>query len=78
LGERGAALPLGVTEDSSRYDEEGRSANTIFLFTERGVYKPGDTLYLKGYAQDFATINRVSLPASASPSRSATRKSGRS
>ena len=44
---------LGVTEDTSEFDEEGRNANTIFLFTERGVYKPGDKLYLKGYAQDF-------------------------
>ena len=43
---------LGVTEDASEYEEEGSSANTIFLFTERGVYKPGDKLYLKGYARD--------------------------
>ncbi|MFN2507584.1 MAG: alpha-2-macroglobulin, partial [Chthoniobacterales bacterium] len=43
---------LGVTEESSDYDEEGRDSNTIFLFTERGVYKPGDKLFLKGYAQN--------------------------
>ncbi|HEX8281541.1 MAG TPA: MG2 domain-containing protein, partial [Chthoniobacterales bacterium] len=43
---------LGVTEDMSSSDEEGRYARTIFLFTDRGVYKPGDKLHLKGYAQD--------------------------
>jgi uncharacterized protein YfaS (alpha-2-macroglobulin family) len=44
---------LGVTEDTSQYDQEGRNSNTIFMFTERGVYKPGDKVFLKGYAQDF-------------------------
>ncbi|MFL6540644.1 MAG: alpha-2-macroglobulin family protein, partial [Chthoniobacterales bacterium] len=43
---------LGVTEEGTSDDQEGRYARTIFLFTERGVYKPGDTLHLKGYAQD--------------------------
>lgn len=46
------ALPLyrlGVTEENSDDDESARS---IFLFTERGVYKPGDTVHLKGIAQD--------------------------
>ena len=41
---------LGVTEESS--DDDGSSPKSVFLFTERGVYKPGDTLHLKGYAQD--------------------------
>jgi len=44
---------LGVTEESSDDETDGRYANTVFLFTERGVYKPGDKLYLKGYAQNF-------------------------
>ena len=43
---------LGVTEEMSDYDQEGANAKTVFLFTERGVYKPGDKLHLKGYAQD--------------------------
>ena len=43
---------LGVTEEVSDSDDDGRYANTIFIFTDRGVYKPGDKLYLKGYAQD--------------------------
>ena len=41
---------LGVTEESSDSDDD--SLNSIFLFTERGVYKPGDKVYLKGYARD--------------------------
>lgn len=43
---------LGVTEESSDEEAEGRYAKSVFLFTERGVYKPGDKLFLKGYAQD--------------------------
>ncbi len=43
---------LGVTEESIGEDDEGAFAKTVFLFTERGVYKPGDKLHLKGYAQD--------------------------
>lgn len=43
---------LGVTEENFDPDDDGRSANTIFLFTERGVYKPGDKLFLKGLAQN--------------------------
>ncbi len=48
-----SSLPLyrlGVTEESS--DDDGSSSKSVFLFTERGVYKPGDKLHLKGYAQD--------------------------
>ncbi len=41
-----------VTQESGDEESDGRYAKTIFLFTERGVYKPGDKLYLKGYAQD--------------------------
>ncbi|MDQ6624546.1 MAG: MG2 domain-containing protein, partial [Verrucomicrobiota bacterium] len=40
---------LGVTESS---DADDASAQSIFLFTERGVYKPGDVVHLKGFAQD--------------------------
>ncbi|MDQ3626865.1 MAG: MG2 domain-containing protein, partial [Verrucomicrobiota bacterium] len=39
---------LGVSEEIQ--DDEG--SNSIFMFTERGVYKPGDKVHLKGYAQD--------------------------
>ncbi len=45
-----SSLPLyrlGVNDESSDYDSDGGS-NTMFLFTERGVYKPGDKVYLKG------------------------------
>ncbi len=48
-----SSLPLyrlGVTEETS--DSDDAAAATIYLFTERGVYKPGDTVYLKGYARD--------------------------
>ncbi|HEV8185824.1 MAG TPA: MG2 domain-containing protein, partial [Chthoniobacterales bacterium] len=41
---------LGVTEESS--DNDDAFARSIFLFTERGVYKPGDKVHLKGYARD--------------------------
>jgi uncharacterized protein YfaS (alpha-2-macroglobulin family) len=43
---------LGVVDESGDEEGEGRSARTVFLFTERGVYKPGDQLHLKGYAQN--------------------------
>ncbi len=43
---------LGVYDQGINDFEEGRFLQTIFLFTERGVYKPGDKLHLKGYAQD--------------------------
>ncbi len=49
------ALPLyrlGVTEESSAYESDPSSTKSVFMFTERGVYKPGDKLYLKGYARD--------------------------
>ncbi|MEP6956898.1 MAG: MG2 domain-containing protein, partial [Chthoniobacterales bacterium] len=43
---------LGVTQESNNADDDGSYANTVFVFTERGVYKPGDTVYVKGYGQD--------------------------
>ena len=43
---------FGLGLEGSDDDAEGRYAKTVFLFTERGVYKPGDKLHLKGYAQD--------------------------
>ncbi len=39
---------LGVTEDG----EEEVEVKSIFLFTERGVYKPGDVVHLKGFARN--------------------------
>ncbi|MGI8435596.1 MAG: alpha-2-macroglobulin family protein [Chthoniobacterales bacterium] len=41
---------LGVTQEDA--DGDGNAANTVFMFTERGVYKPGDKVYLKGFARD--------------------------
>jgi len=50
-----ASVPLyriGLPDSSLGFDEsEGGKPDTIFLFTERGVYKPGDTVYLKGFAR---------------------------
>jgi uncharacterized protein YfaS (alpha-2-macroglobulin family) len=57
-----ASVPLyrlGVTDD---YGEEESDVRSIFLFTERGVYKPGDVVHLKGIARNL-TDDRSSLPA---------------
>lgn len=56
-----ASVPLyrlGVTDDYG--DEVDPSA--IFLFTERGVYKPGDVVHLKGFARNL-NENQSTLPA---------------
>jgi alpha-2-macroglobulin len=56
-----ASVPLyrlGVTDDNG--DEADPSA--IFLFTERGVYKPGDVVHLKGIARNL-NENQSTLPA---------------
>ncbi|HSP45191.1 MAG TPA: MG2 domain-containing protein, partial [Chthoniobacterales bacterium] len=56
-----ASVPLyrlGVTDDYG--DETDPSA--IFLFTERGVYKPGDIAHLKGIARNL-NENQSTLPA---------------
>src|SRR5205085_3005887 len=56
-----ASVPLyrlGVTDD---YGEELEPSG-IFLFTERGVYKPGDTVHLKGIARNL-NENQATLPA---------------
>ena len=44
---------LGLPEASlgSLEGEEQESNEAVFLFSERGVYKPGDTLHLKGLAR---------------------------
>jgi uncharacterized protein YfaS (alpha-2-macroglobulin family) len=49
---------LGVSDD---YGEEV-DPNAIFLFTERGVYKPGDVVHLKGIARNL-NENQSTLPA---------------
>ena len=49
---------LGVTESG---ESEGE-AQSVFLFTERGVYKPGDVVHLKGFARNLDG-ERSSLPA---------------
>ena len=52
---------LGVT--SSEGEEEGGEAvKSVFLFTERGVYKPGDVVHLKGFARS-ESDEEGSLPA---------------
>ena len=38
---------LGVTESG----EDEVEVKSVFLFTERGVYKPGDVVHLKGFAR---------------------------
>jgi uncharacterized protein YfaS (alpha-2-macroglobulin family) len=56
-----ASVPLyrlGVTDD---YGDEV-DPNAIFLFTERGVYKPGDIVHLKGIARNL-NENQSTLPA---------------
>jgi uncharacterized protein YfaS (alpha-2-macroglobulin family) len=56
-----ASVPLyrlGVSDDYG--DEVDPSA--IFLFTERGVYKPGDVVHLKGIARNL-NENQSTLPA---------------
>jgi uncharacterized protein YfaS (alpha-2-macroglobulin family) len=56
-----ASVPLyrlGVTDD---YGEDMDPAG-IFLFTERGVYKPGDVVHLKGIARNL-NENQSTLPA---------------
>jgi uncharacterized protein YfaS (alpha-2-macroglobulin family) len=55
-----ASVPLyrlGVTDDNG--DEVDPSA--ILLFTERGVYKPGDVVHLKGIARNL-NENQSTLP----------------
>jgi uncharacterized protein YfaS (alpha-2-macroglobulin family) len=57
-----ASVPLyrlGVTDDNGEEETEVRS---IFLFTERGVYKPGDVVHLKGIARNL-NENQSTLPA---------------
>jgi uncharacterized protein YfaS (alpha-2-macroglobulin family) len=57
-----ASVPLyrlGVTDDSGEEETEARS---VFLFTERGVYKPGDIVHLKGIARNL-NENPATLPA---------------
>jgi alpha-2-macroglobulin len=56
-----ASIPLyrlGVTDESGN-EEEPRS---VLLFTERGVYKPGDVVHLKGIARNLYEDQRT-LPA---------------
>jgi uncharacterized protein YfaS (alpha-2-macroglobulin family) len=56
-----ASVPLyrlGVTDD---YGDE-IDPRAIFLFTERGVYKPGDIVHLKGIARNL-NENQSTLPA---------------
>ena len=42
---------LGVTTENPQ-DQDPGTTRSVFLFTERGVYKPGETVHLKGYARD--------------------------
>ncbi|HEY2138818.1 MAG TPA: MG2 domain-containing protein, partial [Chthoniobacterales bacterium] len=56
-----ASVPLyrlGVTDDSGDEVEPG----SVFLFTERGVYKPGDVVHLKGIARNL-NESQSELPA---------------
>ncbi|MDP9100043.1 MAG: MG2 domain-containing protein, partial [Verrucomicrobiota bacterium] len=56
-----ASVPLyrlGVTDDSGEDEPE---VHSVFLFTERGVYKPGDVVHLKGIARNL-NENQSTLP----------------
>jgi uncharacterized protein YfaS (alpha-2-macroglobulin family) len=56
-----ASVPLyrlGVTDDNG----DDTDPNAVFLFTERGVYKPGDVVHLKGIARNL-NENQSTLPA---------------
>ncbi|MEN3370029.1 MAG: alpha-2-macroglobulin [Verrucomicrobiota bacterium] len=50
---------LGVYDESGEDETELRA---VFLFTERGVYKPGDVVHLKGIARNLDE-NQATLPA---------------
>jgi uncharacterized protein YfaS (alpha-2-macroglobulin family) len=50
---------LGVNDESGEDEMELRA---VFLFTERGVYKPGDLVHLKGIARNLDE-NQATLPA---------------
>ncbi len=52
---------LGVTTESAE-NEDPSTVRSVFLFTERGVYKPGETVHVKGYAQD-SGADRPRIPA---------------
>ncbi len=52
---------LGVT-GSDGEEEGGQAEKSVFLFTERGVYKPGDVVHLKGFARS-ESDEEQSLPA---------------
>jgi uncharacterized protein YfaS (alpha-2-macroglobulin family) len=57
-----ASVPLyrlGVTDEDGEDESEARP---VFLFTERGVYKPGDVVHLKGIARNLEE-NQSTLPA---------------
>jgi len=45
-------------------EEERSSANTVraFLFSERGVYKPGETVHLKGIVRDWSSGQSKIVP----------------
>jgi uncharacterized protein YfaS (alpha-2-macroglobulin family) len=43
---------LGLPDGSLSYGDGDEETDAVFLFTERGVYKPGDTLFLKGFARE--------------------------
>ena len=57
-----ASVPLyrlGVTDEDGEDESEARP---VLLFTERGVYKPGDVVHLKGIARNLEE-NQATLPA---------------
>ena len=57
-----ASVPLyrlGVTDDCGEDEPEARA---VFLFTERGVYKPGDVVHLKGIVRNLDE-DQSTLPA---------------
>jgi uncharacterized protein YfaS (alpha-2-macroglobulin family) len=55
---------LGIRERFSDEEEEIDDARQALLFTERPVYKPGETVHLKGILRD-GRENRARIPAGA-------------
>ncbi|MDR3000590.1 MAG: hypothetical protein LBU89_04925 [Fibromonadaceae bacterium] len=73
LGNRGLAL-LKLTQENwetSRFDvggvrESGNNSARLFSYTERGVHRPGDTIYFSGIARENIQTPLAKLPMSIS------------
>ncbi len=67
LNNENGALRARSLHNGSRFDDEDESADRdrpTFLFSDRPVYKPGETLHLKGIARDWRN-GQTHIPAGA-------------